>query len=342
MAQRLPPGTRLPDFNNNNSRPQPDPPSVRWPPTRPPDPPPSNVVRNILIGVGIIVVVILIIVFTYKPTPPVPQNIRAGIPETDNVTIYWDSVGTGISYNLYYSRQNDPATAKVLGDPEEKTSAKVTKMVSGTDYFFWVSSLQNGKESAKSSVVSVRTLLPPTVSGVTVSTSNATVTRGQTRQFSATVNGTNNPPQSVTWTVTGGVYGTSISSSGLLSIGSNETTSRLIVRATSTLDTTKYGTATVTVSVPTASGSTNQPPPISGTTWTRNDNEGRQYTMSFTRGDIVTILVRNRNGSAERDEGKYTLQGDTLTLNFGGYTESYTYSSQRIINRSNQAIVYTK
>jgi uncharacterized protein YjdB len=42
------------------------------------------------------------------------------------------------------------------------------------------------------------------VTGVTVSPSTATVIRGDTQQFIATVTGTNSPAQTVTWSVTGG------------------------------------------------------------------------------------------------------------------------------------------
>jgi hypothetical protein len=88
----------------------------------------------------------------------------------------------------------------------------------------------------------------PTVSSVTVTPATATVAKGAAQQFTAAVSGTNNPAQSVTWTVEGGGDGTSISTGGLLSIGANETATALTVRAASTDDPSKSGTATVTVS----------------------------------------------------------------------------------------------
>ena len=82
--------------------------------------------------------------------------------------------------------------------------------------------------------------------------------------------------------------------------------------------------------------------PLAGTTWTQS-RDGRSYTLSFARdGNAWTSVARNINGSTDRDEGSYTLRGDTLTLNFkGGYTEVYTYSQQRIVLRSDQQIVFT-
>jgi hypothetical protein len=96
----------------------------------------------------------------------------------------------------------------------------------------------------------------PTVTGVSVSPRTASVAKGETKQFTATVKGENDPEQTVTWEVTGGGTGTSInSSSGLLTVAAGETASKLTVKATSTVDTSKSGTATVTVtsgSAPTA------------------------------------------------------------------------------------------
>jgi hypothetical protein len=94
---------------------------------------------------------------------------------------------------------------------------------------------------------------PPTISSVTVSPVAIEVQQGGTQQFAATVAGTNNPPQTVTWSVTGGMGTTNISTSGLLTVDAAQTTaSALTVRATSTADGAKYGEAAVTV--------TNTPP----------------------------------------------------------------------------------
>jgi outer membrane protein OmpA-like peptidoglycan-associated protein len=91
----------------------------------------------------------------------------------------------------------------------------------------------------------------PTVTSLTVTPATATVPQGATQQFNATVIGTNNPPQTVTWSVIGGGAGTSINQNGLLTVGANETPGApLTVRATSTLDTTRSGTAAVTVPAP--------------------------------------------------------------------------------------------
>ena len=91
------------------------------------------------------------------------------------------------------------------------------------------------------------------VSGVSVTPSTATVEKGGSQQFSATVSGTGDYDQSVRWSVEGAESAsTTISTSGLLSVGADETATTLTVTATSTADDSKSGTAAVTVTEGTA------------------------------------------------------------------------------------------
>ncbi|GHU23998.1 hypothetical protein FACS1894172_15730 [Spirochaetia bacterium] len=91
----------------------------------------------------------------------VPRNVRAGTPGTDSVQLTWDSAGVGISYKVYYNTQNNASSANALGDSTTGTSFNVNGMAQNSTYYFWVSSLQNGRESEKSPVVTVRTASAP-------------------------------------------------------------------------------------------------------------------------------------------------------------------------------------
>lgn len=88
----------------------------------------------------------------------------------------------------------------------------------------------------------------PTVA-VTIAPLTANLTTGGTQTFTATVTGSSNT--SVTWTVSEAAGGT-ISAAGLYTAPATAGTFHLV--ATSVADTTKHATATVTVSVPTATG----------------------------------------------------------------------------------------
>ncbi len=88
----------------------------------------------------------------------------------------------------------------------------------------------------------------PTVTKVTVSPQTVSVQRGKTKQFTAAVTGTNSPAKTVKWKVTGAKKsGTKISANGLLTIAANETATKLTITATSTINSAKSGSTTVTV-----------------------------------------------------------------------------------------------
>jgi hypothetical protein len=110
-------------------------------------------------------------------------------------------------------------------------------------------------DSAKhgSATVTVAAPPPPAVSSVTVSPAAASVTKGGSRQFSATVTGTGAYSSAVAWTVGGRRSPqTAISENGLLAVAANETAATLTVTAASLADSAKSGSATVTVAAPLA------------------------------------------------------------------------------------------
>jgi len=98
----------------------------------------------------------------------------------------------------------------------------------------------------------------PTVTAVTVSPATATVERGESLNFTATVLGTNDPPQSIQWGLWGNSSsGTAINSSGGLIVADNETSTTLTIQASSTFNRiTVRGEATITVPQPTVTGVT--------------------------------------------------------------------------------------
>jgi hypothetical protein len=115
----------------------------------------------------------------------------------------------------------------------------------------------------------------PTVTGVSVSPGAIALNRGEVFAFTATVEGTNNPDQSVTWSVSGhDAAGTAITSGGALTVAAEETASALTVIATSAFDASKSGTAAVTVTEPPAEPPVEPPaePPVEPATHTINFN----------------------------------------------------------------------
>lgn len=86
----------------------------------------------------------------------------------------------------------------------------------------------------------------PEVTSVTVAPATVTASVGQNVQFAATVAATNFAPTGVTWSVNSNI--SAVDANGLLTIPTTETAKSLTVTATSVFDTTKKGTAAVTIS----------------------------------------------------------------------------------------------
>lgn len=92
------------------------------------------------------------------------------------------------------------------------------------------------------------TTATPAITSVTVDPATATVAKGKTQQFSASVVATGGASERVEWSITGSAdAGTAIDNNGLLVINENETAATITVTATSAYDSTTTGTATVTV-----------------------------------------------------------------------------------------------
>jgi endo-1,4-beta-xylanase len=134
------------------------------------------------------------------------------------------------------------------------------------------------------------------VTSVTIGPANASITKGATRHFTAKVDGPDNPAQTVTWSIdqTDKNAGTTINASGLLTIAADETLTSLTVRATSTVDTAKSGTATVAVTEWNFTGFTGTA--ITSTTTKKINgydfelwNQNNQGTASMTNGNGGTF-----------------------------------------------------
>lgn len=188
---------------------------------------------------------------------PVPSVNTTSATTTNLKPIWTWTDGTGESYFRY----------KLDGGPWNYTTAMSftpkTDLVSGGHTLIVENMNALGYWSVGSS--STLTILP-TVTGVSVSPIAAQILKGTTQSFTATVSGTALPPQGVTWSVSGGGSGTSVNSSGLLTVGANESANQLTVKATSIFDTSKSGSVTATLlnPPPTPLNPPNPAPPVGG------------------------------------------------------------------------------
>ena len=154
---------------------------------------------------------------------------------------------------------------------------------------------------------------PPTITGVTVTPASASLQTGGIQQFNATVSGTGDYDQTVTWTVEGAAStGTTISTTGLLTVAADETAVTLTVIATSSGDNTKSGRASVTVepepepithsiqlsAEPSEGGSVSGGGEVAG---------GTAVTVTATANEGYTFTGWQENGSTVSTAASYTF-----------------------------------
>jgi hypothetical protein len=159
-----------------------------------------------------------------------PASVQAG----QSVTLNWSVTGAD--------------TLSIAPGPGAVTGSSVT-ITPSVNTTFTLTATNAGGFSAATATVTVIGGVPVTVS---IAPASATVTTGQTRQFTATVGGTSNT--AAVWTATGGT----VSQSGLFTAGA--TPGSFSVTATSVQDSTKSASATVTVTPPQPVGVTVNPP----------------------------------------------------------------------------------
>lgn len=134
------------------------------------------------------------------------------------------------------------------------------------------------------------------VDAVSVIPGITTVMAGNTQQFRESVTVQNGAAKTVTWSVEGNQSAnTKISQAGLLTVAEDETAAILTVRATSTLDATKFGEASVSVvRKPSGTGNggsnedTNTDNPGTGDTDTKNPGTGDADTKNPGTGNTDT------------------------------------------------------
>jgi fibronectin type 3 domain-containing protein len=95
-----------------------------------------------------------------KTDMPVARNLRAGAVDGNSVALSWDSVGTGLSYRVYYQTENNPQAARVSGGIVNGTTTTIRNLTPSTSYYFWISAVAGGTEGRKSAVLSMKTSIP--------------------------------------------------------------------------------------------------------------------------------------------------------------------------------------
>ncbi len=217
-------------------------------------------------------------------TVVVPPSIStATLPNGTAGTAYWETFEATGTTPITWSVSSGSLPA---GLSLNASTGAITGTPTASGTFIFTVKATN---SAGSDTKDMSLIVTSTIASVMVTPNTVTVKKTNTQQFTAYVRG--NGATTVTWAVTDGTS-SRITQDGLLSVGGDETASNLIVTATSTVDSTKYGTATVTVSTPTT------------------------YTASFIGGTDAVGIPPTQAATAEKDT--FALPANDFTK--AGYT----------------------
>jgi hypothetical protein len=263
---------------------------------------------------------------------PAEANIARGGTQRFNATVSGDNnPGQTVTWTVTGGGDGTSITADgLLTVAADESAAALTVTATSTVYA--------GTFGTASVTVYADRSQIPAVSSVTVSPAAAAVGKGRTLTFSAAVSGTNNPPQTVTWSVTGGTAaGTVISGMGVLSVAADESARTLTVTAASTVDPGKSGAASVTVSSDAPPPDTTPPAAVSGLAGTPGD---RQITLAWTDpadSDLDRIEITWAGGSATAAKSGAGNRANSKTI--AGLTNgtTYTFTVKAVDTAGNQS-----
>ncbi|MCL2181289.1 MAG: hypothetical protein FWB83_09185 [Treponema sp.] len=175
-----------------------------------------------------------------------------------------------------------------------------------------------------------------TVTGITITPAAAIIIRGTTGRFTAAVSGTNNPPSTVTWSVTGSENtGTFIGSDGTLTVAADEAGTELAVTAVSTVDANISSTVNVSLTNASVTSVTVMPGRI-----TLDRGKRQNFTAVVSGSSSIVMGVTWSVTGASSSETTISPRGSLfIAANETGDTLTVTATSTFDTEKSGTAVV---
>lgn len=174
---------------------------------------------------------------------PDPVTAQKGVADTKQLTAQVETIGDNVDTTVKWSLSG----SKTQGTKVDETTGLLTIAPDETADSFTVTATSVSDNGGQGQVSGSATVTLQSITGVTVSPADASVEIGETLPFTAAVTAVNGAPETVHWTVTGGLD-SEIDQDGLLSVGPDEKEgTTLHVTAVSDYDNSKQDTVTVTV-----------------------------------------------------------------------------------------------
>lgn len=241
----------------------------------------------------------------------------------DTFDLDWTVNGVGtFDDSVTFSLYKDNGTLSI------NSNGRITALKEGTE-IVTIESTVDSNVSADIYVTVSSSGGAPTVSSVTVSPSSLSLDLNGTKtgNLTATVNGDNNPSQTVSWTSSNTSVAT-VSSSGVVTA---KAVGNATITATSELDNTKSGSCTVSVTDSSGATDTTQYTLITST----NDLEvGKSYLITSGSSGTVKTMSKSSNNNNRPcvdltvSNNKLTRGSNALSVTLGGSTGAYTFKTE--------------
>ncbi|MGG4144216.1 Ig-like domain-containing protein, partial [Paenibacillus algorifonticola] len=204
-----------------------------------------------------------------------------------------------------------------------------------------------GWQETNGSVVQIRTSsyvppVPPTINSVTVSPSTASVVQGGSRQLTAAVDAAGGAATTVTWT-SSDASKVAVNSTGNVTVAADAALGDYMITATSTVDSSKKGTSTITVTEAPAINSVTVSPSTASVvqggseqlTATVDAVGGAAATVTWTSSDASKVAVNSTGNvtvAANATPGDYTITATSTVNSSKKDTSTITVTAAPAVN----------
>ncbi|MCL2065332.1 MAG: Ig-like domain-containing protein [Candidatus Cloacimonetes bacterium] len=264
---------------------------------------------------------------TFDTTKSGYATVNVRIPNITSVVVSPSSVdvarGATQQFNAVVNGSNNPSQEVIWsilgGGTGTSISTNGLLTVSASEPASSITIIATSSVDQSKTGSAMANLTGAIITGVVISPKNINVATGDTQQFTAIVNGSFNPPQTVSWSISGNnSSSTNINSNGLLTVAENESASTITVTVASTVNLNLTDTATVNIA---SIGGTYNVTDI--TSWIaaiqgiRNGGNNRIHTINVTEEVNVNVNTEVTFGNVTNIQ--VTIQGGgTLALTAAG------------------------